>query len=118
MVGYYDNSFTVLNFTRFLFLKRIDIGNDCFKEVREFVIDGLESLESVKIGEECFRICYGERDVGICRIRNCPNLRQLEIGDESFQYFKSFELSNLNSLQSIYFGDWCFCCADFSLKGE
>ena len=32
-------------------LKRIEIGNECFENVREFVIDGLESLESVKIGE-------------------------------------------------------------------
>ena len=32
-------------------LKRIEIGNECFENVREFVIDGLDSLESVKIGE-------------------------------------------------------------------
>ena len=107
-----------LNFTRFLFLKRIEIGDYCFKHVREFVIDGLESLESVKIGFKCFRIDYKGRDDGICRITNCPNLRQLEIGDESFQDFKSFELSNVNSIQSINFGWVCFLYADFSLKGE
>ena len=37
-------------------LKSITIGKECFKHVREFVIDGLESLESVKIGDKCFRI--------------------------------------------------------------
>ena len=99
-------------------LKSITIGNDCFQSVREFVIDGLESLESVIIGSNCFRIDDEERDDGICRITNCPNLRQLEIGKWSFQDFKSFELSNLNSLQSIKFGYSCFCCADFSLKGK
>ena len=82
------------------------------------MIDGLKSLESVKIGEECFRIGYEERDDGLCRITNCPNLRQLEIGDDSFADFKSFELSNVNSLQSIKFGYCCFHYADFSLKGE
>ena len=82
------------------------------------MVDGLESLESVKIGIECFRISYDERDDGICRITNCPNLRQLEIGNYSFADFKSFELSNLNSIQSIKFGDYCFYYADFSLKGE
>ena len=86
--------------------------------VREFVIDDLESLESVKIGEKCFKIGDEERDDGRCRITNCPNLRQLEIGYESFLDFKSFELSNVNSLQSIKFGEWCFEYADFSLKGE
>ena len=49
---------------------------------------------------------------------NCPNLRQLEIGNESFKDFQSFELSNLNSIQSIKFGNYCFRYADFSLKGE
>ena len=109
-----------LNFTRFLFLKRIEIGNYCFQNVREFVIDGLEKLESVKIGQECFRVYdWIERDDGVCRITNCPSLRQLEMGYDSFADFKSFELSNLNSLQSIKFGKYCFWFAeDFSLKGE
>ena len=50
---------------------------------------------------------------------NCPNLRQLETGNRSFADFKSFELTNVNSLQSIKFGENCFLYAeDFSLKGE
>ena len=82
------------------------------------MLDGLECLESVKIGESCFEISDEERDDGICRITNCPNLRQLEIDDKSFADFKSFELSNLNSIQSIKFGQGCFWLTDFSLKGE
>ena len=115
-----DENITTLHFSPLLVrLKRIEIGNQCFDNVREFVIDGLESLESVKIGEYCFRIDeWKERDDGICRIANCPNLRRLEIGWSSFEDFKSFELSNVNSLQSINFSDWCFLLADLSLKGE
>ena len=46
-----DENITSLHFSPLLIrLKRIEIGNECFKHVREFVIDGLESLESVKIG--------------------------------------------------------------------
>ena len=83
------------------------------------MIDGLESLESVKIGGYCFRVDWKERDDGVCRITNCPNLHQLEIGNSSFEDFKLFELSNVNSLQSIRFGVYCFRYAeDFSLKGE
>ena len=59
-----------------------------------------------------------KRDDGVCRITNCPNLRQLEIGDFSFSYFNLFELSNLNSLQSIEFGVDCFKYANCVLKGE
>ena len=106
-------------------MKRIEISSygifnsGYFKHVREFVIDGLERLESVKIGSSYFRLDDEERDDGVCRITNCPNLWQLEIGDHSFVDFKSFEISNLNSLQSINFGDCCFQYAeDFSLKGE
>ena len=79
----------------------------------------VRSLESVKIGEKYFRTDDKERGDGVCRIMNCPNLRQLEIGDHSFEYFKSFELSNLNSLQSINFGERCFhYTEEISLKGE
>ena len=113
----YRDEKLILSPNSFNQLKSITIGSSCFKHVREFVLDGLESLESVKIGENCFRISDKERNDGVCRITNCPNLRQLEIGDRSFEDFKSFELSNLNSIQSIKFG-YCFEYADFSLKGE
>ena len=100
-------------------LKTILIGYNCFTNVREFVIDGLASLESVKISKYCFRMGNEKRDDGICRITNCPNLRQLEIDNGSFGDFRSFKLSNVNSLQSIQFGWGCFKYAEeFSLKGE
>ena len=114
----YRDKKLIISPNSFYQLKSITIGNYCFKNVREFVIDCLESLESVKIGDKCFRISYEERDDGVCRITNCPNLHQLKIGNRSFYYFQSFELSNLNSIQSIKFGDNCFYYADFSLKGE
>ena len=113
-----NSSKMCMDLSKFTRLKRIEIGNQCFQHVREFVIDGLESLESVKIGGYCFEIGE-ERDDGVCQITNCPNLRQLEIGNHSFEDFNSFELSNVNSLQSIKFGNWCFEYAeDFSLQGE
>ena len=115
-----DENITTLHFSPLLVrLKRIEIGNVCFQHVREFVIDGLPCIESVWISNDSFRRSIEKRDDGVCRITNCPNLRQLVIGDESFEDFKSFELSNVNSLQSIKFGWNCFSYAeDFSLKGE
>ena len=115
-----DRGISSINFSSvFNRLRRIEIGNDCFEKVREFVLDGLEKLESVKIGEECFRMSDEERDDGVCRITNCPNLTQLEIGNWSFRDFKQFELSKVNSLQSIQFGDFCFVCVENCiLKGE
>ena len=114
----YENDNLIFSNNSFHQLKSITIGNECFENAREFVLDGLESLESVKIREGCFRIGHEDYDIGICQITNCPNLTQLEIGDGSFDNYKSLELSNLNSIQSIKFGEYCFRYADFSLKGE
>ena len=121
--GGYENeeNFIALDLSSIGFtqLRLITIGNNCFDNVREFVLDGLEKLESVKIGASCFRISDERRDDGVCRIANCPNLRELEFGNGDFADFNQFELSNVNSLQSITFGGWCFGYAESCiLKGE
>ena len=82
-------------------LKRIVIGNECFGKVRVFELDGLDELESVVIGKKSFRFgCYKRID-GSYRIVNCPKLKSIQIGKESFYDYHSFELNNLPSLQSI-----------------
>jgi len=82
------------------------------------VIDGLPKLESVKTCYQCFRISEDEREDGICRITNCPNLRSIFIGWGNFVDYHSFELSNVNSLQSLDFGEHSFFYAkEFSLRG-
>ena len=97
-------------------LKRIVIGNECFGKVRVFELDGLDELESVVIGKKSFRFgCYKRID-GSYRIVNCPKLKSIQIGKESFYDYHSFELNNLPSLQSIDMGKWCFFLApSFSL---
>ena len=93
-------------------LKSITISSNCFKNVREFVLNGLKNLESVKIGCCSLFISNQRRDDGLLRITNCPNLRTLVIGYESFADFKQFELSNVNSLQFIEFGGDSFYYAE------
>ena len=112
-----------LELTDFPRLKRIEIGSNCFQNVRRFVLTNLLNLHDVKIGEECFRIknswsSSNERSDGIFRLRNCPNLSKVELGDNSFCEFKYFDISELNSLHSIDFGKNCFWFSDFCLKGE
>ena len=115
----YAKNELILSNNSFPQLKSITIGYECFSHVREFVLDCLASLESVKIGKNCFRMDGEKRDDGICRITNCPNLRQLEMGYASFDDFQSFELSNVDSIQSIQFRYKCFFYVEeFSLKGE
>ena len=100
-------------------LQSLSIAYKCLKSTRTFVLNGLEKLESVTILENNFSLSKSnEREDGLCRIVNCPNLRKLVIGKGCFCNFKTFELSNVNSLQSIYFGYTCFSYADCILKGE
>lgn len=64
-------------------------------------------MDSVKIGKECFMHSNEERDNSKLQITNCQHFHRLEIGDGSFAHFKQFELSKLNSLQSIEIGQDC-----------
>ena len=99
-------------------LKRIVIGNECFGKVRVFELNGLDELESVVIGQQSFRISDEERSDGSYRIVNCPKLKSIQIGYESFRDYHSFELNNLPSLQSIDIGSFGFHYApSFSLTG-
>ena len=94
------------------------IGDYCFRNVRVFELDGLGELESVVIGQYSFRIHDGKRNDGSYRIVNCPKLKSIQIGFQSFEDYHTFELNNLPSLQSIDIGYWCFRYAPlFSLTG-
>jgi len=117
--GYFNgNNIASFNISNNGVLKSIVIGDNCFGKVREFELDGLSELESVVIGRESFRISYYERIDGSYRIVNCPKLKSIQIGYESFEDYHSFKLSNLPSLQSIDIGRECFRYApSFSLTG-
>ena len=115
---YNEVSRTQLRLRKVNRLKRIVIGNNTFGKVRVFELDRLIELESVVIGESSFKISNDERDDGTYRIANCPKLKSIQIGYESFYDYHSFELTNLSSLQSIDIGDWCFYYAPaLSLTG-
>ena len=117
--GYFnDMSIITFNISSNGDLKRIEIGNNCFGKVRVFELDGLGELESVVIGQDSFRFGYYERIDGSYRIVNCPKLKSIQIGYQSFRDYNSFELNNLPSLQSIDIGKYCFHYApSFSLTG-
>jgi len=114
--GYFNgNNIASFNISNNGVLKSIVIGGNCFGKVRVFELDGLSELESVVVGRESFRISYYERIDGSYRIVNCPKLKSIQIGNESFEDYHSFELSNLPSLQSIDIGVDCFYWTPFSL---
>lgn len=93
-------------------LKRIVIGDMCFRNVSRFVLDGLSDLESVKVGKKSFTLGKGKTiKVQVdsqCSLLNCPKLREFEVGDESFSNCINFQVKNLPSLETLRVGDWCY----------
>ena len=120
--GSFNNELNMigLNLNRFINLESIEIGNDCFELVQTFKIDGLNRLQSLKIGHNSFtqvklddfvNDCVGS--LSKCRnesksfhILNCESLKSIEIGQYSFIDFGGeFELRNLDNLESIKIGE-------------
>ena len=103
----------ILNMNR---LKRVVIGDGSLGRVRRFGLIDLGELESVVIGQRSIRISNTERNDGTCRIVNCPKLKSIQIGFDSFHDYQILALSNLPSLQTFILGRDCFFNApSFSL---
>ena len=106
--SFHYNHISVLALSNNLFLKRININNDCFGSVKTFKIDGLNRLKTIKIGSNSFtqkRYNWGNDESKSFHILNCESLESIEIGEYSFSDFAGdFELKNLPQLQSIQIG--------------
>ena len=108
-------------------LQSIQIGDNCFGSVRTFKIDGLNRLETIKIGFDSFvkisfKIDEGNEGMKSFHIMNCESLESIDIGEGSFSYFGDFELKNLPQLQSIHIGtiggcSFNFCYSSFVIRG-
>ena len=100
-------------------LESIEVGNNCFKNVETFKIDGLHRLRILKIGKNSFTQLiesYWRNNWDDAfdksynpsksfHILDCESLESIEIGEYSFSDFAGqFELKNLPSLQSIQIG--------------
>ena len=99
-------------------LKRIVIGDYCFWDISEFIVDNLPCLESLIISHGSIKSCGSDFGRSICRISNCSCLRDLVIGDKCFEDFQSLELFGLSSIPRICFGMNSFKYADCSIKGK
>ena len=90
-------------------VEMLEIGNGCFKNMIQFLIDGLNELKSVKIGDKSFELEKNGEEGSKCVIMNCDQLSEIHIEDGSFYWYKSFELKNLPSLISIQLDRCAFC---------
>ena len=96
-----------LDLSKYKMLQSIEIGNDCFSQVKTFKIVGLNKLTRLIIGNNSF---YDMRNTPAepksFHILNCYSLDSIHIGFLSFYDFGGpFELKNLPSLRCLEIGD-------------
>ena len=61
-------------------LRELTVGDECFQYVKDLKIVGLNELEKVEIGKQCF--CRTTE--GVFELENCEKLESVKIGDGSF----------------------------------
>ena len=89
----------------------IQIGNHCFRQTEELKLIGLNELERVVIGKSSFTIeGYSPDKKGMTAnrhfyLKNCPKVKELKIGCESFMDYSVCEIENVNRLEVIEIGD-------------
>ena len=116
--GKYLKNFELSNYVN---LKRIEIGDDCFANVKTFKINGLNRLKTIIIGSNSFtqkKGSWGIDESKLFHILNCESLESTQIGRFSFSDFGGdFLLKNLPKLQSIQIGTDSFYHSSFVIRG-
>ena len=100
---------SILDFSQLKYVKSIEIGDECFESIQTFRIEGLNRLNTIKIGNNSFtqinRSVPKRYKSKSFHILNCESLESIQIGEYSFSGFGGeFELTNLPQLQSIQIG--------------
>ena len=99
---------SVLDMSVYRGLKRLEIGDSNFENVRGLRLIGLSELESVEIGMNSFtkkKNSYGNDPNRHFYLKDCPKLKSLKIGRYSFSDYTVIEIENVDALESIEIGD-------------
>ena len=109
-------------------LQLLQVGDDCFANVDEVKLIGLNHLERVVIGKKSFTKEKNDypRSLNPNRhfhLKDCESLRELKIGGYSFSDYSVCEIENNESLEVIEMGklnswSWNFCYASLELKSD
>ena len=75
-----DEVFEEWGMDEYVRLRELIVGDDCFQFVKDLRIVGLNALEKVEIGKQCFYKASG----GAFEMRDCEKLKSVKIGDGSF----------------------------------
>ena len=103
-----DSELSVLDLSRFVNLRELKVGDDCFRIVNEVKLIGLNQLKSIVIGKNSFT---KENDWiqpdpnSHFYLKNCERLRELKMGHHSFMDYSVCEIENVPSLEVIEMGE-------------
>ena len=99
---------SVLDMSVYRGLKRLKIGDNNFKNMRELKLIGLSELESVEIGMNCFtkkKNSYGNDPNRHFYLKNCPKMKSLKMGRYSFSDYTVCVIENVDALEVIEMGE-------------
>ena len=108
-------------------LRLLEVGDECFENVKEVKLIGLSPLERVVIGQYCFtKRKNGWPSYDPNRhfyLKNCERLREVKTGSNSFCEYSVCEIENVPSLEVIEMGELIedssnFSHASLELKSE
>ena len=86
-------------------LQVLEVGNECFVNVNEVKLVGLNRLERVVIGDDCFTRSTDYDPNRHFYLKNCESLRELKMGCYSFCDYSVCEIENVPSLEVIEMGE-------------
>ena len=113
-----DSELNVLDLSRFVNLRELRVGDECFEYVKEVKLIALGQLESVVIGQNSFTKEKNDHPFYINRnrhfyLKNCERVRELKIGRYSFSDYSVCEIENVPSLEVIEMGELNSYCDNF-----
>ena len=74
----------------------------------ELKLIGMKMLKKVLIGENCFTKKKSDKESYGLYVKNCESLRELKIGNHSFEEYSVCEIESVGSLEVIEVGSVCF----------
>ena len=75
-----DEVFEEWGIDEYVRLRELIVGDECFQFVKDLRIVGLNALEKVEIGKQCFYKASG----GVFEMRDCEKVKSVKIWDGSF----------------------------------
>ena len=103
-----DASLTVLDLSRFLYLRQLVVGDESLMYVNEVKLIGLNVLRNVTIGMNSFtkkKNSYGNDPNRHFYLKSCPRLKSLKMDRYSFSDYSVIEIENVDALEVIEMGD-------------